>query len=157
MTNQEYNIKDKFNEEDKFINCEICSNLFSFSNIVICELCNFFFCLDHYEIHFNIYHEENNSSQYYKTDYIENDNNNNILENEKDFIQKENNNNIKKIENKNNNNLNLIEIENNDIKYYEELFKINININIYNSKYLTEYSEYLKEKKKIIPLKKVKI
>ena len=154
MTNQEYNIKDKFNEEDKFINCEICSNLFSFSNIVICELCNFFFCLDHYEIHFNIYHEENNSSQYYKTDYIENDNNNNILENEKDFIQKENNNNIKKIENKNNNNLNLIEIENNDIKYYEELFKINININIYNSKYLTEYSEYLKKKKKNYPIKK---
>ncbi len=267
MINQENNTKDKFNEEDKFIECEICLNFFSYSNIVICELCNFFFCLEHYSSHFNIYHEENNSYQHYNTDYIENDNNNIIkLENDKNFkisnenkeinlnnkifndkiefknlnqikntenlnqsinnenlitIKKEENlnnnnendnnfidieninyldnvdkNNINKIENIDNlninenininyqldsienkndiknivnlnqkenkilnqneniNYLNLIEIENNDIKYYEDLFKINFNTNIYNSKYLTEYSDYLKENKRDYPIKK---
>ena len=45
------------NDED-FIECSICNNLFLISETIVCDLCNFFYCKNDYDSHFNIYHSE---------------------------------------------------------------------------------------------------
>ena len=48
---------------DDYIECSICQNLFPISETIFCDLCNFFFCLNDYDSHFNIYHLEENDVQ----------------------------------------------------------------------------------------------
>ena len=44
--------------DNYFIECSICNNLFLISETIVCDLCNFFYCKNDYDSHFNIYHSE---------------------------------------------------------------------------------------------------
>ena len=130
------NIKNS-KEEDNFIECVFCNNFFPFNKFVICDLCNFFFCLKDYEPHFNIYHPETKIFQTYNTDYFEYDNNNNFYEN--NIYLLENNKNI--ISNENINNLNSKCFNENLIKKVIDLNKINL-YNIDDKNFLNHIENY---------------
>ena len=49
-----------YSNNDDYIECSICQNLFPISETILCDLCNFFYCLNDYNSHFNIYHSEEN-------------------------------------------------------------------------------------------------
>ena len=52
-----------YSNNDDYIECSICQNLFPISETILCDLCNFFYCLNDYNSHFNIYHSEENVDQ----------------------------------------------------------------------------------------------
>ena len=52
-----------YSNNDDYIECSICQNLFPISETIFCDLCNFFFCLKDYDLHFNIYHSDENVAQ----------------------------------------------------------------------------------------------
>ena len=52
-----------YSNNDDYIECSICQNLFPISETILCDLCNFFYCLNDYNSHFNIYHSEENVEQ----------------------------------------------------------------------------------------------
>ena len=52
-----------YSNNDEYIECSIYQNLFPISETILCDLCNFFYCLNDYNSHFNIYHSEENVDQ----------------------------------------------------------------------------------------------
>ena len=120
---------------DDYIECSICQNLFPISETILCDLCNFFYCLNDYDSHFNIYHSEENVEQNFDFE------NNNLELEKKSFNQFENENktNLNKLINKNIEKKN--EIDNYDfikkdlelyLKTKKEYLILNSNINLLN-------------------------
>ena len=56
INNNEF--KNDLNYDDDFIECSFCNQLFSISETIFCDLCNFFYCKNDYDSHFNLYHLE---------------------------------------------------------------------------------------------------
>ena len=62
INNNEF--KNDLNYDDDFIECSFCNQLFSISETILCDLCNFFYCKNDYDSHFNLYHFEDIEFEY---------------------------------------------------------------------------------------------